>query len=75
MDRRLLHPPKKTGPDEPWVPWRSPTLGVNVVVNHRGTFVQEYWDGVPSRSHGPFEQPMSLPEALHFVATNLTIGD
>lgn len=49
--------------------WRSPNLAIEVVRNKRGWFINESYNGMPTRSHGPLEGPVSLGEALIYVGS------
>lgn len=53
--------------------WRSKTVGVEVVYNRSGWFVNVSLNKVPYKSLGPFEGEMTLPRALQFIATTLTL--
>lgn len=54
---------------------RSRTIGVNVVRNRRGTFINVFMDGVPANTHGPFDEHMSLAKALYYVSTLEALGE
>lgn len=56
-------------------PRRSPTVAVNTVSNSRGHFVNVFIDGVPSETLGPFEERLTLPQALVLVATHMRMND
>lgn len=51
--------------------YRSPTVGVNTVSNSRGNFVNVFFDGVPGYTLGPYEERLTLPQALTLVAADL----
>lgn len=52
---------------------RSKTLGVEIVENRNGWFVNTTWDGVPSKSLGPLDGPLSFPEALALVIADMRL--
>lgn len=57
--------------DWPDFPRRSVTVGVNTVSNSRGNFINIFIDGVPSETLGPYEERLTLPQALTLVAANI----
>lgn len=52
---------------------RTKTLGVEIVQNRKGWFVGTSWNGVPSKSLGPFDGPISFPEALALVIADMQL--
>lgn len=49
-------------------PTRSDLVAVNVVSNKAGWHINRYHNGSPAASYGPFPEPVSLSEALTYVA-------
>ena len=49
-------------------PTRSEVVGVNVVSNKAGWHINRFHNGSPAASYGPFPEPVSLSEALTYVA-------
>ena len=43
--------------------------GIEVVNNKRGCFINVFVGGLPSRSLGPFDEPLTMPQALLHVGT------
>lgn len=52
---------------------RTKTLGVEIVQNRNGWFIGTSWSGVPSKTLGPFEGPLSFPEALALVIVDMQL--
>lgn len=50
---------------------RTPLLGVEIVVNHRGTFINVFKWNTPHRCIGPLEGNMTMTEALLYLATEM----
>lgn len=57
------------------VVYRSQTVGANTVSNSRGHFINVFLDGVPAYTLGPYEERLTLPQALTLVATDLRLRD
>ena len=54
-------------------PSRSPVISVEVVSNKKGWYINYASNGVPANSYGPFDKPVTIVEALTFVATQIAI--
>lgn len=48
---------------------RSDTIGVQVVRNQQGWHVNVSINKVPNRHYGPFNEPLTLSEAMVYVST------
>ena len=55
--------------------WRSPSLAVEVVRNRNDWYINEFINGAPAVSHGPLEGPISLAQALTYVAMTMKMED
>lgn len=53
--------------------YRTKTLGVEVVLNREGWHINVSLNKVPYKSIGPFEEEMTLPRALQYLATTLQL--
>lgn len=52
---------------------RSDTIGVQVVCNKQGWHVNVSINKAPSRHYGPFDEPLTLSEAMVYVSTILKL--
>lgn len=49
-------------------------IAVEVVSNRKGWHINYSSNGVPAQSFGPFDRPISIVEALNYVATILALN-
>jgi hypothetical protein len=54
---------------------RSDTVGVQVVRNQRGWYVNVSINKTPHSSYGPFEEPITLTEAMVYVSSILKLEE
>lgn len=57
-----------SGPPLKTISTRTDTVGINVVRNKTGWHINHFSNGMPAASYGPFPEPVSLSEALIYVA-------
>jgi hypothetical protein len=54
---------------------RSDTVGVQVVRNQQGWHVNVSINKVPHTHHGPFQEPITLTEAMVYVSTLIKLEE
>jgi hypothetical protein len=54
---------------------RSDTVGVQVVRNQQGWHVNVSINKVPNRHYGPFQEPITLTEAMVYVSTLIKLDE
>ena len=55
--------------------FRSPEYAVQVVNNQRGWWINLAIDRSPYKAYGPYEDEVTIIEALQIVAVELRMGD
>ncbi len=53
---------------------RTPTHQIEVVHNRNGWFINHGVSGLPARCYGPLEGPITIVEALTYVATQIALN-
>ena len=63
----------KASSKHPAVAERSSTVGVQVVHNRTGWHINVSLDGTPWQHLGPYEERVTLPQALQLIATTIQL--